>query len=147
MNQNPTRRIVFQGALGCAALALAGCGSTDSASSSNPSDSGSSSGSASSAGKKVSLGATADIPVGGGVVFVDEKVVVTQPVAGTFHGFSAICTHQGFVVTKVASDTITCEHHGSQFSADDGSVKNGPATSPLPSVTVKVEGDQLFAVL
>src|SRR5213592_396948 len=34
---------------------------------------------------------TADVPVGSGVI-VDE-VVVTQPTAGVFKGFSAKCTH------------------------------------------------------
>ena len=34
---------------------------------------------------------TADVPVGSGVIV--DKIVVTQPSAGEFKGFSAICTH------------------------------------------------------
>src|ERR1700722_1463640 len=41
------------------------------------------------------LGHTADIPLGGGVIFTDAKVVVTQPAKGVFKAFSAICTHVG----------------------------------------------------
>ena len=52
------------------------------------------------------LGAAADVPVGGGVVFKDEKVVVTQPAKGEFKGFSAICTHQGCPVASVADGVI-----------------------------------------
>ncbi len=47
------------------------------------------------------LGATADIPVGGGKIFNDQKVVVTQPEAGQFKAFSAVCTHQGCIVSSV----------------------------------------------
>ncbi|GCD89198.1 Rieske (2Fe-2S) protein [Nocardioides sp. LS1] len=88
------------------------------------------------------LGATADIPVGGGTVFADQKVVVTQPTAGEFKGFSATCTHQGCVVANV-TETINCPCHGSKFSIEDGSVQAGPATRALPEVTVTVDGDQI----
>jgi Rieske Fe-S protein len=66
--------------------------------------------------------------------------VVTQPTAGTFVGLSAVCTHKGCVVNKVADGTIDCPCHGSKFSITDGAVVNGPATSPLPPVNVKVQG-------
>jgi Rieske Fe-S protein len=47
------------------------------------------------------LAAKTDIPVGGGTVFKNEKVVVTQPEAGTFEAFTAVCTHQGCIVKDV----------------------------------------------
>src|SRR5258706_16467905 len=43
----------------------------------------------------------ADIPVGGGKIFPDAQIVVTQPTTGTFKAFTAVCTHQGCVVGKV----------------------------------------------
>src|SRR4051794_14697051 len=49
----------------------------------------------------------ADIPVGGGKVFDRLKVVVTQPTAGDFKAFTAICTHQGCTVQDVANGVIT----------------------------------------
>lgn len=49
------------------------------------------------------LGPTSDIPVGGGKVFKDEEVVVTQPQAGTFKGFTAICTHERCIVRDVTA--------------------------------------------
>ena len=76
--------------------------------------------------------AAADVPVGGGVILDKEKLVVTQPEAGTFKAFSSTCTHQGCTVTKVADGTIDCPCHGSTFSVEDGSVQGGPAPSPLP---------------
>ena len=39
---------------------------------------------------------TADVPVGSGLIV--DKVVVTQPTAGVFKGFSATCTHAGCTV-------------------------------------------------
>ncbi|MFE5487968.1 Rieske (2Fe-2S) protein [Streptomyces sp. NPDC056527] len=86
---------------------------------------------------------TADIPVGGGTIFKEEKVVVTQPTAGDFKAFSAICTHQGCIVAKVENGTIDCACHGSKFRITDGSVVNGPATRPLPAEEITVSGDSI----
>lgn len=83
------------------------------------------------------LGKAIDVPVNGGVVFKDQKIVVTQPVKGEFKGYSAVCTHQGCVVNGVAAGTINCDCHGSKFGLD-GSVTTGPATQPLPPVEVSV---------
>ena len=47
-----------------------------------------------------------------------------------------MCTHRGCLVATVADGTINCTCHGSKFSIDDGSVVNGPATSPLGTVAV-----------
>ncbi|GAB3245552.1 hypothetical protein GCM10027425_00330 [Alteromonas gracilis] len=144
--QRVSRRIVFTGALaGCGLLALAGCGGSESGTAS-----GSASGSASSGGggsvaqPGEALGSTADIPVGGGAIFPDQRVVVTQPTEGTFEGFSAACTHQGQTVTGVTDGTIECNHHGSRFDAASGEVTGGPARNPLPRVEIRVEGDQIF---
>ncbi|WP_419993049.1 Rieske (2Fe-2S) protein [Streptomyces boninensis] len=89
------------------------------------------------------LGSAADVPVGGGMVFKDAKVVITQPEEGKFMGFSAVCTHQGCTVGEVADGTINCPCHGSKYAIADGSVKNGPATKPLDKVQVRAEGGKL----
>jgi Rieske Fe-S protein len=89
------------------------------------------------------LGPTSAVPVGGGTVFTNQKVVVTQPTAGTYHAFSAVCTHQGCTVNSVSGGTINCPCHGSKFRIADGSVANGPAKRPLPAKQVTAEGGQL----
>jgi len=88
---------------------------------------------------EITLAKAADIPVGGGAIFPEIRVVVTQPTAGHFEAFSAICTHERCTVSQVANGTINCPCHGSQFSIIDGSVVHGPAAQPLHprSVTVK----------
>jgi nitrite reductase/ring-hydroxylating ferredoxin subunit len=89
------------------------------------------------------LGSSSDVPVGGGTVFADAGVVVTQPTRGEFHAFSAICTHQGCSVTEVKERAIICSCHGSQFDLTDGSVVLGPALEPLPRADVTVEGTSM----
>lgn len=90
-----------------------------------------------------SLASTSAIPVGGGAVFADEKVVVTQPTPGVFKAFSAICTHSGCTVSKVAAGTINCPCHGSKYDIKDGSVVNGPAPDPLEERKITVSGDAI----
>lgn len=90
------------------------------------------------------LGSASDVPVGGGVVFAKQKVVVTQPEKGTYRAFSAVCTHQGCLVEKVAGGTISCPCHGSQYDISDASVQGGPAPKPLPERSVTVAGDDLY---
>ncbi|MET0698797.1 MAG: Rieske (2Fe-2S) protein [Mycobacterium sp.] len=83
---------------------------------------------------------TADVPVGSGVI-VDD-VVLTQPTAGVFKGFSAVCTHAGCTVAKIANGTIDCPCHGSKFNLD-GSVAKGPASKPLEAKNISVQGDSI----
>jgi nitrite reductase/ring-hydroxylating ferredoxin subunit len=91
----------------------------------------------------VALGSTADVPVGGGKIYADQVVVVTQPSAGTFKCFSATCTHAGCLLHDVAGGTINCTCHGSQFSIADGSVTRPPAERALPSEHITVNGGQI----
>jgi len=128
-----SRRIVFSGlgALGVAA-ALAGCA-----------------GGGNESARKVQAGdeltTTDQVPVGGGIVLTDAKVVVTQPTAGTFEAFTAVCTHQGLTVTSVADGRIQCAHHGSSYSISTGQVEGGPAPSALASVAIKQDGKRILA--
>ncbi|MCH1866728.1 Rieske (2Fe-2S) protein [Nocardioides sp. CFH 31398] len=125
------------GGVACAGLAvpfLAACSSDSS------SQSGSDGGQTADAGTP--LAPTSDIPVGGGVIYADQGVVVTQPTEGDFKAFGAECTHQGCTVTEV-TETIDCACHGSSFSLEDGAPTAGPATDPLPTVEITVENDEI----
>ncbi|MEG8278685.1 Rieske (2Fe-2S) protein [Streptomyces sp. AHA2] len=140
MTHESTRRTVLlaTGATG-AAVFVAACGGGGDGSSSGESPAGTKS--AARGGGR--LAATDEIPVGGGKVFADRKVVVTQPEAGEFKAFSAICTHQRCLVSSVSDGMIDCPCHGSRFRVSDGSVVNGPATQPLPAERITVEGDSI----
>ncbi len=96
----------------------------------------------SSGGGKV-LGATSEIPVGGGKTFEDEGVIVTQPTAGDFRAFTSVCTHTGCTIYETEGGTMNCGCHGSKFSDKDGSVVKGPADAPLAKKSVTVKGGNL----
>ena len=89
------------------------------------------------------VASTSDIPVGGGTIFAEYDLVITQPTAGTFAAFSATCTHQRCLVTTVEGGTINCPCHGSRFAITDGTVSNGPATRPLPARKITITGTSI----
>jgi nitrite reductase/ring-hydroxylating ferredoxin subunit len=89
------------------------------------------------------LGHSSEIPVGGGVIFSDHQVVVTQPSAGTYKAFSTVCTHAGCQCNQVSSGQINCPCHGAAFSISDGSAVQGPAHSPLASKTITVQNGEI----
>lgn len=88
------------------------------------------------------VAATADVPVGGAVLLDSKRLVLTQPTAGDFHAFIAVCTHQGCNITGVEGDRIVCNCHGSRF-ALDGAPVEGPAKRPLKSRPVEARGTDL----
>ncbi|MEJ3745380.1 Rieske (2Fe-2S) protein [Actinomycetes bacterium KLBMP 9797] len=156
MNAQPSvvarRSVLAAGAMGTVGL-VAACGDSSDATDSSSTDSSGTTGSASSSpsasastssgSSADALASTSDIPVGSGKIFPAEKVVVTQPSAGTFKCFSAVCTHQGCLVSEIDSDAITCTCHQSRFSLEDGSVLGGPASSALPAETITVAGTNI----
>lgn len=130
------------------AATLTACGSSDDSSSGSSDTSGSagsSGGTSESSGSSggAALAKTSDIPEGGGKVFAEQGVVVTQPEAGKFKAYSVICPHQQQKVNAVGNGVITCPAHGSQFSVTDGSVKKGPATTGLTEAKIAVSGDSI----
>ena len=137
MSPRTTRRTVLLTA-GATAL-TAGCGS-DGGDGGDGDEGGSSPGTG-AAGQE--LTALSDVPVGGGTVLKDERIVVTQPLEGDFRAFSAICTHQNCLVANVSGGTINCSCHGSRFSVADGAVEHGPATRPLPEERITVDGNSI----
>ncbi|MCX4688305.1 Rieske (2Fe-2S) protein [Kitasatospora purpeofusca] len=130
----PSRRTLLCGAAAVLAaggtVAVTGCSST-------------SSGSDSAAKAPVDLGPASGVPVGGGTVFREKKIVVTQPAEGQYKAFSAKCTHAGCIVDQVKNQKIQCPCHGSLFGITDGAVQDGPAPTPLPAYDVVVEGGNL----
>jgi Rieske Fe-S protein len=138
--RGPSRRrvLVTGGVLVAGVAVTAACGS------SSPSDAGAAPGATSAPGGSAGVSiATTDIPVGGGEILTDQKVVITQPTAGTFKAFTAVCTHQGCLVASIADGMIVCPCHGSRYSIVDGTVTGGPAPAPLAPVGITVSGDTI----
>ena len=95
-------------------------------------------------GTPPALAATSDIPVGGGRVFPEDLVVVTQPAVGDLRAFDAICTHDGCMLTTVSGATIGCPCHGARFAITDGTVVNGPARRALTPRSISVRGGSII---
>jgi cytochrome b6-f complex iron-sulfur subunit len=145
----PTRRHVLAGAAGAAAGAclLAACGTAETTDTSAPTggtDTGDGGGAddGGAAGGGGALTAVADVPVGGAVLVTSAsgvRVLVAQPTEGELVGYSAICTHQGCTVAPDGAELV-CPCHGSVFDLATGEALDGPATEPLATFGVRVEG-------
>ncbi|MEU3527494.1 Rieske (2Fe-2S) protein [Streptomyces sp. NPDC038707] len=159
MPQPATRRTVLATGAGALALGCAGCGGDGNGGSTAPlpptapaapsPEAEGGAGETSPAAREAvpageALARTGDIPEGGGKVFADRKIVVTQPEKGRFKAFSAVCTHQGCTVSQVTDGTILCPCHGSRFRIADGSVADGPANRPLAEEPVTVRGNSVY---
>lgn len=139
------RRHALAGAagIGLSLPVLAACGGDEASTGTDPAPTADDSGSGGGGGGGSAFAATSDVPVGSAAIFADEKVVVAQQSEGDFKAFSAVCPHQGCLVGQVDGEEILCPCHGSIFSIADGSVLDGPATSPLEEVAIVVDGDQI----
>lgn len=81
------------------------------------------------------------------VCLVSGRQIAIANVDGEFFAFADTCTHaqcslggEGFL----EGTTITCGCHGAQFDITNGSVLSLPATVPLGSYQVKLEGEDVF---
>ena len=101
---------------------------------------------AAAGGGKVLVGTTADIPPGSGkVVAMGSRPAVVVNTDQGVKAFSAICTHLGCVVAwNDMISQIQCPCHDGRFNPSTGAVVSGPPPSPLPTINVSVEGDQIF---
>ncbi|TFD94111.1 Rieske (2Fe-2S) protein [Cryobacterium lactosi] len=128
------RSLLIAGGAGTA-LALAACAPDETNGDTDP-----------GTGTPTEVAVLSDIPVGGAVaVMLDgSQIIVSQPAAGEVVAFSAICTHKGCPV-QPEQKGLACPCHGSLFDTATGAVLEGPATDPLPPVTVTLDGDKILA--
>jgi Rieske Fe-S protein len=130
-------------------VTAAACSSTNSVaqgSGAQPASAAAPAGSGTSAGASAgpaNLATTSQVEVGSGYINTSLAVVVTQPSAGEYKAFTAVCTHQQCLVGSVSNNVIQCPCHGSEYSAKDGSVLQGPAPAPLAAKTIKVSGSEI----
>ena len=73
------------------------------------------------------------------------KVAVANA-GGQLYAFDDTCTHRGcsLATGKLNGTTVTCACHGSQFDVTTGAVRRGPATQPVRSRPMRIEGENLL---
>ena len=77
------------------------------------------------------------------LVAVDGVDVAVYNVDGAFYATQNACTHAGGPLDEgsLAGSTITCPWHGSCFDVSNGAVVAGPATEPLRTYAVTIDGE------
>jgi cytochrome b6-f complex iron-sulfur subunit len=84
------------------------------------------------------LGPASDYPAGSSTPAPEIPALIIHNDQG-FKALSLVCPHLGCTV-KVTDDGFACPCHGSRFLAD-GSLRNGPASHPLPSLMTEVNDE------
>ena len=90
-----------------------------------------------------------DLPEGEllGVVTTTGDRVCLANCGGRIVAMSNVCTHQEFEMslgTIKPDATIECAWHGARFDCRTGAVIEGPATEPLPTYEVRIEGEDVL---
>lgn len=65
-----------------------------------------------------------------------DVILVIRISEKEFTAYAAQCTHMGAEVGMPVNGVMTCPFHGSQYSASNGSVIQGPAEQSLQHFTV-----------
>ena len=78
-----------------------------------------------------------------GLVSVEGDAVAIYNVDGSFYATQNACTHAGGPLNEgsLGGTTITCPWHGSCFDVSNGAVVTGPATKPLRTYAVTIDGE------
>ena len=91
-----------------------------------------------------------DIPTSSMLPFdLGENHLMIVNVEGTLYAVDRICTHEtadlstGFLIDS----EVTCPLHLSRFDVTNGTVKNSPATRPLRTYKLRVEGTTVYVRL
>ncbi len=97
---------------------------------------------------RVELGSETEVPEGRPkCVTGNARALALFKVEGKVYCVDNHCTHVGGPLCRGALKqfVVTCPFHGSRFDVRSGQVLGGPATKPVPSYPVTVEGGRVFA--
>jgi len=93
---------------------------------------------------------TSEIPPGEVRSFpVGNEMVAVCNVGGRFFAFRDECTHQAYPLSDGILDgrKITCIYHGAEFDVETGEALCLPATDPVETYPVKIEGEDLYVLI
>ena len=101
----------------------------------------------------IEVGKTTDIPEGEARWFVARRIeiAIANLGDGKFLAVDDICSHAEASLSEgevdVEEEAIECPRHGSVFDLETGRPRSLPATVPIATFPVKVEGDRLLIEL
>jgi cytochrome b6-f complex iron-sulfur subunit len=83
----------------------------------------------------------------GAVVAVGSKPAIVINTAEGVKAYSAICTHLGCIVTwDETAKVIVCPCHDGRFNPATGAVVSGPPPAPLATLTIAIDGKDIYIV-
>jgi 3-phenylpropionate/trans-cinnamate dioxygenase ferredoxin subunit len=82
-------------------------------------------------------------------VEIDGTPVAVVRVGDEVYALRDVCSHAEVALSEgeVYDHTIECWLHGSCFDLRSGKPTNPPATQPVPTYPVKIEGDDVYVSL
>jgi 3-phenylpropionate/trans-cinnamate dioxygenase ferredoxin component len=82
-------------------------------------------------------------------VVVDGRPIAVVHTEGQWFAVSDICSHADVSLAEGDVDgcTLECWLHGSRFDLRTGRPSGPPATTPVPTYPVSVEGDTVFVTV
>ena len=83
------------------------------------------------------------------VITVSDENILVLNHGGRFYAMSSVCTHEKVELVDgfLLEDSIVCPAHLSEFSLETGAVLNPPATVPLKTYDVKIEGEEIWVAV
>jgi 3-phenylpropionate/trans-cinnamate dioxygenase ferredoxin subunit len=91
-----------------------------------------------------------DVPNEGAfAVEIEDTPVAVVRVGDDVYALRDVCSHAEVALSEgdVYDHTIECWLHGSCFDLRTGKPTNPPATQPVPTYRVKIEGDDVYVSL
>lgn len=98
-------------------------------------------------GEFVKVAETKDIDSGTGIlVELGGERIALFNVNGTFYAIGDVCTHSEGPLSEgdLDGDVVTCPWHAAEFDVKTGAVLSSPASDPVRSYRVKVEGSDIL---
>jgi len=94
----------------------------------------------------VTVATVGEIPAGDvKIVRLEDRELAIFHVDGAYYAMDDVCTHDGGPLAEgvLEDHVIECPRHGARFDVRTGAVLAMPATAPVPTYRVRVEGDQI----
>ena len=91
-----------------------------------------------------------DIPPGEMKAFeVDGEPVAIYNVDGEFYATCDTCSHEESSLAEgwLDDDVVTCAAHGAEFNVRSGEVLSLPASEPIATYPVRIEGDEIYVAV